>query len=316
MEAILIPLIESQTKPNQFIDIYLYFILEQLTHKFSSMHPEPFTACCNMWIPFGTNISKSPLSNIALLNLSSGCGMVPYIQLYIHWNKTTNLRFIVFFYEICCLLGNSLPAQYAWHNRLIIQISIWFFQLALFKIFEETNHLDKMLTHIVKIVKKKERKRYNILNSVAFKSILLTELPLDRFTWNKMFAVFRSMCNKLKDFCTLKNLFITICTILAGYLVGKAVFKFVVIKPTSTSNEIVELNAETIPDVVICGDPAIDQDLAKDYGYKHPAAYWHGTKDGYSGNFIGWNGILGKEGQKNSTEIRDDLLNVKMGKGW
>ena len=43
-----------------------------------------------------------------------------------------------------------------------------------------------------------------------------------------------------------------------------------------------------------------------------PAGYWHGTKDGYDGNFFGWNGI---EGQKNSTEIRDDLLNVKMGKG-
>ena len=120
------------------------------------------------------------------------------------------------------------------------------------------------------------------------------------------------MCNKLKEFCTVKNLFITICTILAGYLVGKAVFKFVVIRPTSTSNEVVELDAETIPDVVICGDPAIDQNSTKSYGYKDPAAYWHGSKDSWGGLFFGWNG---KEGQNNSTEIRDDLLNVKMGKG-
>ena len=72
---------------------------------------------------------------------------------------------------------------------------------------------------------------------------------------------------------------------------GKAVFKFVVIKPTSTSNEVVELDAETIPDVVVCGDPAIDQKLARSYGYKDPTAYWHGRKADHGGNFTGWNGI-------------------------
>ena len=116
----------------------------------------------------------------------------------------------------------------------------------------------------------------------------------------------------LKEFCALKNLFSAICTILAGYLVGVALFKFVVIKPTSTSNEVVKLDPETFPDVVICGDPAIGKNSAKRYGYKDPAAYWHGGKDGYMENFSGWNGI---EGEKNSTEIRDDLLNVKRGAG-
>ena len=119
-----------------------------------------------------------------------------------------------------------------------------------------------------------------------------------------------ALCYKLRELCTLKNLFTTICTILAGYLVGKAVFNFVVIKPTSTSSEVVKLDAETFPDVVICGDPPIDQNSSIRYGYNNPAAYWLGHNGSYGGNFIGWNGV---EGQNNSTEVRDDLLNMKMG---
>ena len=97
---------------------------------------------------------------------------------------------------------------------------------------------------------------------------------------------------------------------LAGYLVGKAAFNFVVTKPTSTSSEVVKLDAETFPDVVICGDPAIDRNLSTRYGYNDPAVYWLGQNGSYGGNFIGWNGV---EGQKDSVEVRDELLNMKMG---
>ena len=119
-----------------------------------------------------------------------------------------------------------------------------------------------------------------------------------------------TVCNKLREICTLKNIFTAICTMLAGYLVGKAVVNFVVTKPTSTSSEVVKLDAENFPDVVICGDPAIDQNLSRRYGYDEPAIYWLGQNGSYGGNFIGWNGV---EGQRDSVELRDDLLNMKMG---
>ena len=118
-----------------------------------------------------------------------------------------------------------------------------------------------------------------------------------------------ALCSKLGDFCTLKNIFSLICTILTGYLIGRALFSFVVTKPTSTSDEIVKFDAETFPNVVICGDPAIDQNLSRRYGYQEPSVYWLGQNGSYGENFVGWNGV---EGQKNSTELRDDLLNMKM----
>ena len=82
-----------------------------------------------------------------------------------------------------------------------------------------------------------------------------------------------------------------------------------VTKPTSTSSEVVKLDAENFPDVLICGDPAIDQNLSRRYGYDEPAIYWLGQNGSYGGNFIGWNGV---EGQRDSVELRDDLLNMKI----
>ena len=116
----------------------------------------------------------------------------------------------------------------------------------------------------------------------------------------------------MKEFCTLKNLFTGICTLLAGYLIGKAVYDFLVTKPTSTSHEVVNLDAKTFPYVVICGDPVIDQNSSKKYGYDDPSAYWGGRNGSWYGSFIGWNG---REGKDNSTEIRDQLLNVKAESG-
>ena len=116
----------------------------------------------------------------------------------------------------------------------------------------------------------------------------------------------------MKEFCTLKNLFTGICTLLAGYLIGKAVYDFLVTKPTSTSHEVVNLDAKTFPYALICGDPAIDQKSAHKYGYDDPSAYWGGRNGSWYGSFIGWNG---REGKDNSTEIRDQLLNVKAESG-
>ena len=99
---------------------------------------------------------------------------------------------------------------------------------------------------------------------------------------------------------------------LAGYLVGKSLINFVVTKPTSTSSEVVKLDSETFPNVVICGEPAIDSQLSRRYGYNEPAAYWLGQNGSYGGNFIGWNGV---EGKKTSVEVREELLNMKMGNG-
>ena len=77
----------------------------------------------------------------------------------------------------------------------------------------------------------------------------------------------------------MKNIFTAICTMLAGYLVGKALFNFLVTKPTSTSSEVVKLDAKTFPNVIICGDPALH------YGLR-PVVIWKLRNYDFGSHFL------------------------------
>ena len=117
------------------------------------------------------------------------------------------------------------------------------------------------------------------------------------------------MIRQVKEYCTLKHLFTTICIILTGCLLIEVLLNFAVIKPTSTSQEIVKFDAKAFPDIFVCVDPAIDESGTSRYGYHDPMSYWLGRDSDWQGKFVGWNGMRGDE---NSSKVREDVLNVKM----
>ena len=122
----------------------------------------------------------------------------------------------------------------------------------------------------------------------------------------------RILCRKLKQFCSLKNFVIVICTLLTCFLTFTVVFKFSITRPTSSSQEHATFNFETFPDVVICVDPAINQTISQEYGYDTPWAYYVGRNGTWEGDFIGWNGAKAKN---NPTEIFENIFNVKSSNG-
>ena len=85
-----------------------------------------------------------------------------------------------------------------------------------------------------------------------------------------------AMIRQVKEYCTLKNLFTSICIILTGCLLIEVLFNFAVIKPTSTSQELVKFDAKAFPDIFVCVDPAIDESGTSRYGYHDPMSYWLG----------------------------------------
>ena len=106
-------------------------------------------------------------------------------------------------------------------------------------------------------------------------------------------------------FCTVKNIFTTVCTALTAFLIFKELFSFAVIKPTNTYEEGKELERSDLPEVVICPDPAIDIDNLRKHGYEKTYSYYRGSADGIK--LIGWNG-----GEKvenlSSHRILEDVL--------
>ena len=128
--------------------------------------------------------------------------------------------------------------------------------------------------------------------------------------------MFAHLCN-LKDFCSLKNLVIVICTFLTCFLTFTVVYKFVITRPTSSTQEHATFNFESFPDVLICAEPAINLTISTRYGYNTPWSYWLGRNSTWDafGDFIGWNGAEG-QGGNNSTQILEELLNVNLKGGY
>ena len=113
---------------------------------------------------------------------------------------------------------------------------------------------------------------------------------------------------KLREYSTLGNLLTLICTVPTGLLSFDILADFLVRKPTSTSQKQIDFHPSYFPDLLICGHPSIDENVAHAYGYE-PAYFWQGrTGDWYDGRFIGWNGV---NGTQNFTNIVDRVLSVK-----
>ena len=123
------------------------------------------------------------------------------------------------------------------------------------------------------------------------------------------FLINTMLINKLTGYFTLSKLFTLICVILTAFLMLEVVLEFAVIKPTSTSEEQVEFNSKIFPDIVVCVDPSISMNRSEKYGY-HSTHFYRGGSKG--GKFIGWNGI---DGETNSSDILNEVLNLKMNLG-
>ena len=86
----------------------------------------------------------------------------------------------------------------------------------------------------------------------------------------------------------------------------QGIWTFAVIKPTTTSNSNIQGgSADDIPNVVVCLNPAIDEQVAEKHGYGL-GHYYRGVTPGEE--FIGWSG---KDGTYNSTELLEQVLVVK-----
>ena len=103
----------------------------------------------------------------------------------------------------------------------------------------------------------------------------------------------------------LNKLLTLVCVILTTFLMVEVVLEFVVVKPTSTSEEQTEFDSKVFPDVVVCVDPAINKNRSEAYGY-HPTGFYRGASK--EEKFIGWRGI---SGNNSSSDVLDDLLNLE-----
>ena len=110
-----------------------------------------------------------------------------------------------------------------------------------------------------------------------------------------------------KELFTVSNYFTLICTGLTCYLLAQVVIKFAITKPTSTSEELVELDLITFPDVVVCLDPPFDDEALASFGYK-TIDYFAGRIDN---SFVGWNGL---NGEHNYTHILNSALTLRRDK--
>ena len=113
---------------------------------------------------------------------------------------------------------------------------------------------------------------------------------------------------KFRRFLNIYNIFNLFCFTLTVYLSVDVILDFAFVKSTSTSQEQIDFDQETSPDIVICSDPPINENTAQEYGYKGATAdyFW-----GWSAadEFIGWNGIDGKH---NSTHILNNIFNLQL----
>ena len=72
---------------------------------------------------------------------------------------------------------------------------------------------------------------------------------------------------RLRELLTLANIFALICTFCTCYLLVLVVLNFAVTRPTSTSEERVELDSTSFPDVVACVDPLYNKTVLERYVY-------------------------------------------------
>ena len=123
-----------------------------------------------------------------------------------------------------------------------------------------------------------------------------------------MLACLAVLFRRLREYSTLANLLTLICIIPMGLLSFDIIADFLVRKPTSTSQKQIDFDPSYFPDVLICRNPSIDENVANAYGYE-PIYYWQGRTGNWNdGRFSGWNGV---NGTQNFTKVMDKILSVK-----
>ena len=116
------------------------------------------------------------------------------------------------------------------------------------------------------------------------------------------------LSSKMIELLSFNNLLTVSCTALTTYLSYLVLYEFTVTMPTSTSKEQIQFDSNAAPNVVICVDPAFDNDVFEKYGYKY-SSYHAGEMHFDEGLFfVGWNGVDGKH---SSEDILNETLNVK-----
>ena len=126
----------------------------------------------------------------------------------------------------------------------------------------------------------------------------------------KKFRLYLAMFGGDLDWRSALNKLLTLVSvILTTFLMVEVVLEFVVVKPTSTSEEQTEFDSKVFPDVVVCVDPAINKNRSGEYGY-HPTGFYRGASK--EEKFIGWRGISGRN---SSSDVLDDLLNLETKNG-
>ena len=98
----------------------------------------------------------------------------------------------------------------------------------------------------------------------------------------------RALCVKIKESFPLKYLTIALCTALTCYIMFKVVHNFMIIRPTSSSEENAHLHSSTFPEIVLCVEPALNLSMLEKQGYKDSWAYYTGRNVSFKGNFVGW----------------------------
>ena len=89
----------------------------------------------------------------------------------------------------------------------------------------------------------------------------------------------------LKDYNLLKLIFLGV----AFFLILKALYIYMIVKPTYTSNIKRNLGPEDFPEIILCPDQPIDLDAAKSRGYRGMYDYFLGRR-GWDYKHIGWIG--------------------------
>ena len=99
------------------------------------------------------------------------------------------------------------------------------------------------------------------------------------------------------------KMFCISCTL---YLVTLEVNTFFVTKPTSSNKERKPIEEQFVPEVIVCVEPAFQEEMTLTFGY---ASSWHynlGLSEMYE--FIGWNSL---DFGENSSKILEEILTVK-----
>ena len=116
-----------------------------------------------------------------------------------------------------------------------------------------------------------------------------------------------ALCQKIKETISLKNLIVGLCTALTCYIMFKVVHNFLIIRPTSSSEENAQLHSATFPEIVVCVEPALNRSTLKMNGYEDSWTYYTGRNGTFKGNFLGW--MAGKQ-NNDSVSSLEDMLNV------